>query len=290
MQVIQIPYICLHGLHRLDIVFIHVCLYCLRHAADDQIKVKQRNHFIMHIVIYRRLTMETLFQMVENGLRQIYGTREFAEIHGVHFKDAHIADGSALDIAEFDAEQGTGEDIPERTLIHKEFDLCNDLFIFQNLIQENDGFTGNDRRIGGGACKNGGGCIQIEAGGTCVIEGGTIYQCTTNDHGGAVKLSGASDKTTTLLMTGGAVNNCQTVYARANTHGGAIYSDYGTVYLDGVELDSCFAEDNGGAVYMNSGNLYIKNSVFSGNRAGGKGGAIGACVLSAVKKKKQTAE
>ena len=189
--------------------------------------------------------METLFQMVENGLRQIYGTREFAEIHGVHFKDAHIADGSALDIAEFDAEQGTGEDIPERTLIHKEFDLCNDLFIFLNLIQEIDGFTGNDRRIGGGACKNGGGCIQIEAGGTCVIEGGTIYQCTTNDHGGAV-------------------NNCQTVYARANTHGGAIYSDYGTVYLDGVELDSCFAEDNGGA--------------------------IGACVLSAVKKKKQTAE
>ena len=128
--------------------------------------------------------------------------------------------------------------------------------------------------IAGGACKNGGGCIQIEAGGTCVIEGGTIYQCTTNDHGGAVKLAGASDKVTTLLMTGGAVNNCQTVYARANTHGGAVYSDHGTVYMENAELDSCFAEDNGGAVYMNSGNLYIKNTVFSGNRCRDFGGAV----------------
>ena len=128
--------------------------------------------------------------------------------------------------------------------------------------------------IAGGACKNGGGCIQIEAGGTCVIEGGTIHQCTTNDHGGAVKLAGASGKTTTLLMTGGAVNNCQTVYARANTHGGAVYSDYGTVYIENAQMDSCFAEDNGGAVYMNSGNLYIKNSVFSGNRCRDFGGAV----------------
>ena len=128
--------------------------------------------------------------------------------------------------------------------------------------------------IAGGACKNGGGCIQIEAGGTCVIEGGTIYQCITNDHGGAIKLAGSSKKTTTLLMTGGAINNCQTVYARANTHGGAVYADYGTVYIENAKLDSCFAEDNGGAVYMNSGNLYIKNTVFSGNRCRDYGGAV----------------
>lgn len=128
--------------------------------------------------------------------------------------------------------------------------------------------------ITGGANTNGAGAIQVEAGGLLTFNGGTIYKCTTSEHGGAILLKGSKTAKANLRMNGGRIYFCQTVEAWTNCHGGAVYADWGDVFIDGVKIDSCYSEDNGGAVYLNEGEFTVKNSLIIGNHCGDYGGGI----------------
>lgn len=135
-----------------------------------------------------------------------------------------------------------------------------------------DGISGGV--ITGGANTNGAGAIQVEAGGELTINAGTIYKCTTSEHGGAILLNGDSKAKAKLSMNGGRIYFCQTVDAWTNCHGGAVYADRGEVLINNSKIDSCYSEDNGGAVYLNDGDFTIKNSLIIGNHCGDHGGGI----------------
>lgn len=128
--------------------------------------------------------------------------------------------------------------------------------------------------ITGGANTNGAGAIHIDAGGYCLMRSGTIYRCTSSEHGGAVMLDGRDGKYARFVTSGGRIYFCQTVDATANCHGGGIYSNYGGVYLSNFSVDACYSEDNGGGVYLNEGNLTIENSLFIGNHCKDYGGGV----------------
>ena len=128
--------------------------------------------------------------------------------------------------------------------------------------------------ITGGSSTNGGGAFTVTDTARVTVTGGTVYKCTTNEHGGAVLLKGSSDATPCFEMNGGRIYFCQTTGASANSHGGAIYSDQGDVLLGGGVIDSCYSEDNGGAIYMNSGTLSAENVRFTGNHCLDYGGAV----------------
>ena len=127
--------------------------------------------------------------------------------------------------------------------------------------------------ITGGASTNSGGAFTVKDKSELTITGGTIYKCTTNEHGGAVMLTGGS-KQPTFKMTGGRIYACQSIGAFFNCHGGAIYADKANVSLSNCWIDSCYSEDNGGAVYLNSGSLRVDNVRFTSNHCLDFGGAI----------------
>ena len=128
--------------------------------------------------------------------------------------------------------------------------------------------------ITGGASTNGGGAFTVAGSAKLTITGGTIYKCTTNEYGGAVMLKGSSVLHPEFVMNGGRIYFCQTTGAWSNSHGGAVYCEYGDVRLSNCKIDSCYSEDNGGAVYMNSGALRAENVQFIGNHCLDYGGAI----------------
>jgi len=128
--------------------------------------------------------------------------------------------------------------------------------------------------ITGGANSSGAGAIEIDAGGTCVMESGTIYRCTTSEHGGAILLSGAENNMARFTMLGGRIYFCQTVDSITNCHGGAIYADHAQISMSNANFDACYSEDNGGAIYLNDGYLTIEDSMFIGNHCRDYGGAI----------------
>ena len=128
--------------------------------------------------------------------------------------------------------------------------------------------------ITGGASTNSGGAFTLTDSAKLIITGGTIYKCTTNEHGGAVMLTGTSAKRPSFEMKGGRIYFCQTTGAVSNCHGGAIYADQADVSLSDCKLDSCYSEDNGGAVYLNSGSLRADNVKFVSNHCVDYGGAI----------------
>ena len=146
-------------------------------------------------------------------------------------------------------------------------------------IRDSDpGSTGYDGIRGGvitgGANSNGAGAIQIDAGGTCIMESGTIYHCTTSEHGGAVLLSGEERNKARFTMRGGRIYFCQTIDAVGNCHGGAIYGDHAQINMINSTIDACYSEDNGGAIYLNEGYLTLEDSMFIGNHCRDYGGAI----------------
>lgn len=125
--------------------------------------------------------------------------------------------------------------------------------------------------ITGGANTNGGGAFTVKDGGRLEIQGGTIYKCTTNEHGGAVHVSG---KDASFTMSGGRIYFCQTIGAWGNCHGGAVYCDEADVSFNDCTVDSCYSEDNGGALYMAKGNAVFERVSMIGNHCLDYGGAI----------------
>ena len=127
--------------------------------------------------------------------------------------------------------------------------------------------------VTGGASGNCAGGVHIEDEAHVIWEGGTLYDCVTDYHGGGFYLDGSSEKTT-LKMTGGRIYSCQTIDSADNCHGGAIYVKNGTVDIDNVSFDSCYSEDYGGAIYVDNGYLNVYNSLFAANQAIDYGGAV----------------
>ena len=127
--------------------------------------------------------------------------------------------------------------------------------------------------ITGGASSNTGGGVHIEEEGEFRLQSGTIYDCRTDEDGGAVYLDGSS-KDTKFTMTGGRIYGCKTMESNDNCCGGAIYMVKGTVSISNAKIDDCYSEDNGGAIYSNRGVINLDNVIFSGNKAHEKGGAI----------------
>ena len=127
--------------------------------------------------------------------------------------------------------------------------------------------------ITGGASTNSGGAFTVKDKSELTITGGTIYRCTTNEHGGAVMITGGS-KEPTFEMTGGRIYACQSIGAFFNCHGGAVYADKANVSLSNCIIDSCYSEDNGGAIYLNNGSMRIDNVRFTGNHCLDFGGAV----------------
>ncbi|MBO6107818.1 MAG: hypothetical protein J6P16_00250, partial [Eubacterium sp.] len=76
--------------------------------------------------------------------------------------------------------------------------------------------------ITGGASSNAGGGITIEEKGHLVMEGGTIYDCTSDEDGGGVYVDTGS-KETSFVMRGGRIANCKTIDSADNCYGGAIF-------------------------------------------------------------------
>ncbi len=127
--------------------------------------------------------------------------------------------------------------------------------------------------ITGGASGNTGGCVHIDENGLFRMEGGTIYDCITDQDGGAIYVAGSSDNTG-FYMTGGRIYGCKTIDSADECYGGAIYLNRGKVVISNATIDDCYSEDDGGAIYSERGSIILNNVIFSGNHCREKGGAI----------------
>ena len=121
----------------------------------------------------------------------------------------------------------------------------------------------------GGASSDTGGCFEITEKGKVIMNGGTIYDCITDEDGGAVRIEDGE-----FTLTGGRIYHCQTIDSADNCDGGAIFLDKGTVRLTDAAIDDCSSEDHGGAIYSDGGAIYLKKVTFSGNQCRDYGGAI----------------
>ena len=127
--------------------------------------------------------------------------------------------------------------------------------------------------ITGGGSSNGGGGITVEEKGHLIMEGGTIYDCVSDEDGGGVYVDTGS-KETSFTMTGGRIYNCKTIESADECYGGAIYFGDGKLDLRNGKIDSCYSEDDGGAIYCKRGEVYLENMIFSTNKSVDSGGAI----------------
>ncbi len=127
--------------------------------------------------------------------------------------------------------------------------------------------------ITGGSSGNSAGGIHIEESGHVIWQGGTLYECDTDYHGGGFYLAGSTEDTS-LTMTGGKIYGCQTIDSADNCHGGAIYVKNGTVDISNAVIDNCYSEDYGGGIYIDNGYLNVYNTLFSSNYALDYGGAL----------------
>lgn len=138
--------------------------------------------------------------------------------------------------------------------------------IDSNPRSGNGAFNGG--AIMGGASEDGAGGIHIK--GTLNFKAGTIYNCNTDEHGGALFVSGSG----TLNMTGGQILSCQTKDSKDDCNGGGIYVDGGKCNLSNCKIENCDSEDNGGALYMRRGTLNCSGVSFVNNRSKDEGGAL----------------
>lgn len=121
----------------------------------------------------------------------------------------------------------------------------------------------------GGASSDTGGCFEITEKGKVIMNGGTIYDCITDEDGGAVRIADGE-----FTLTGGRIYHCQTIDSADSCNGGAIFLDKGTVRLTDSTIEDCSSEDHGGAIYSDGGEIYLKKVTFSGNQCRDYGGAI----------------
>ena len=128
--------------------------------------------------------------------------------------------------------------------------------------------------ITGGAGDDCGGGIIVQKRSRLYMNGGTVYQCTTDYHGGAVY---AGEDFAYINMKDCTIDSCQTKDSGDDCHGGGIYvKNSSNVILNNVTFKNCKSEDKGGALYLREKprNVDLKNCLFAENFANDGGGAI----------------
>ena len=130
--------------------------------------------------------------------------------------------------------------------------------------------------ITGGCGNDTAGGIQIEEGGNVTMKGGTIYNCVTNEDGGAVKLIGDVDERekTSFIMTGGTISSCHTLDSADSCYGGAIFARGATLDITNATFKYNYCEDDGGAIAIEKCRVMLDKTVFSENKATNDGGAV----------------
>ena len=129
--------------------------------------------------------------------------------------------------------------------------------------------------ITGGANSNGGGGITVEKNGNLFMNGGTIYQCSTDYDGGGIC---AKDGAKQIVLKKCSVVSCKTDDSWDDCDGGGIYAkNVSRLELENVTVKKCSSEDYGGGVYYYGGNngiFIISACTFDNNLCGDDGGAV----------------
>ncbi len=129
--------------------------------------------------------------------------------------------------------------------------------------------------ITGGANSNGGGGITVEKNANLFMNGGTIYQCSTDYDGGGIC---AKDGAKQIVLKKCSVVSCKTDDSWDDCDGGGIYAkNVSRLELENVTVKNCSSEDYGGGVYYYGGNngiFIISACTFDNNLCGDDGGAV----------------
>ena len=129
--------------------------------------------------------------------------------------------------------------------------------------------------IMGGANSNGGGGITVEKDANLYMNGGTIYECRTDLHGGGIcAKSGAR----LIVLKNCRIHYCHTMNSSDDANGGGIYArNVSRLELENVEVTTCSSADYGGGVYYYGGNngiFIISACYFDNNTCKDDGGAV----------------
>ena len=101
------------------------------------------------------------------------------------------------------------------------------LLTIKDSSPESPGYDGiKGGVLTGGASSDTGGRFEITGKGKVIMNGGTIYDCITDEDGGAVRIADGE-----FTLTGGRIYHCQTIDSADNCEGGAIFLDKGTVRI-----------------------------------------------------------
>ncbi len=162
------------------------------------------------------------------------------------------------------------------------------------IYDSNPNSTGYKNHKGGviadGNGDDCGGGIIVEQYAQFRMNGGTLYNCITDEHGGAIYATG---KQSYVILKDCTIDACKTKDSGDDCHGGGIYATQtSNLNLNNVTIKNCESEDKGGAIYLKDkpGYVCLKNVLFSGNSANDGGGAIFIDDLSSDKEFEFVAE
>ena len=128
--------------------------------------------------------------------------------------------------------------------------------------------------IAGGNGDSCGGCIELDDLAELDISGGTIYNCRTDKHGGAIYADNDFAKVSLKNCT---FDGCRTEDSGDDCHGGALYiAGTSSLTIENVTFRNCYSEDDGGAIFLDDkpGFIRMTNVTFDKNEAKDRGGAI----------------
>ena len=129
--------------------------------------------------------------------------------------------------------------------------------------------------IMGGANSNGGGGITVERNANLYMNGGTIYDCRTDFHGGGIC---AKEGAKLIVLKNCRIHYCHAFDSTDDCSGGGIYAkNVSRLELENVKVTTCSTEDYGGGVYYYGGNngiFIISACDFDNNTCKDDGGAV----------------
>ena len=129
--------------------------------------------------------------------------------------------------------------------------------------------------IMGGANSNGGGGITVERTASLYMNGGTIYDCRSDDHGGGICVNNGAK---IVVLKNCRIHYCHAINSKDDCSGGGIYArNVGRLELENVDVTTCYSEDSGGGVYYYGGNngIFIMSACyFDNNTCKDDGGAV----------------
>ena len=135
-----------------------------------------------------------------------------------------------------------------------------------------------------------GGGVIVEQYAQFRMNGGTLYNCITDEHGGAIC---ADEKQSYVILKNCTIDACKTKDSGDDCNGGGIYATQtSNLNINNVTIKNCESEDKGGALYLSEkpGYVHLKNVLFSGNSANDGGGVIFIDDLNSDKEFEFTAE